>query len=170
MNTGKLQLPNTSNWLSLYKIGGIASLVAGIIFRRNIGAEILLFTGQTAPNTVADWFSLLQSNSVLGLSLLNILDVVDYALLGIMFLALYVALRRINESYMAIATVTGLTGVAVYFASNTAFSMLSLGNQYAVAATEAQKSMLLAQGNRCLQWAKELECMSVFCSWLLLVW
>ena len=165
MNTGKLQLPNTSNWLSLYKIGGIAALVAGIIFRRNIGAEILLFTGQTAPNTVADWFSLLQSNSVLGLSLLNILDVVDYALLGIMFLALYVALRRTNESYMAIATVTGLTGVAVYFASNTAFSMLSLGNQYAVAATEAQKSMLLAAGQSMLAVGKGT---GVYVSFLLL--
>lgn len=154
MNTGKLQLPNISNWISLYKIGGIAALLAGIVFRRNIGAEILLFTGQTAPNTVADWFSVLQSNSVLGLSLLNIFDVVDYALLGIMFLALYVALRRTNESYMTLATVTGLTGVAVYFASNTAFSMLSLSNQYAAAATEAQKSMFLAAGQSMLAVSK----------------
>jgi hypothetical protein len=139
-----------SNWRSLYRIGGIAALIAGIFFRRNIGAEILLFTGQTAPNTVADWFQLLQSNSILGLSLLNIFDVVNYALLGLMFLALYVALKQTNRSYMTIATAFSLTGIAVYFASNTSFSMLSLSNQYAAATTEAQKSMFLAAGQTML--------------------
>lgn len=137
-------------WNSLYKIGGLAALISGIVFRRNIGAEIFLFTGQTAPNTVTDWFSLLQSNSILGLSLLNVFDVVNYALLGLMLLALYVALKQTNESYMTIATALGLTGVTTYFASNTSFSMLSLSNQYATATTEAQKSMLQAAGQSML--------------------
>jgi hypothetical protein len=48
-----------------------------------------------------------------------------------MFLALYAALRRANKSYMAIAMTLGFVGIAVYFASNTAFSMLSLSDQYA---------------------------------------
>jgi hypothetical protein len=139
-----------SAWASLYKVGGLAALVAGVFFRRNIGAEILLFTGQTKPSTVAEWFTLLQSNSALGLSLLNIFDIVNYALVGVMFLALYASLKRTNQSYVTIATAFGLVGVSTYFASNTSLSMLSLSNQYAAAVTEAQKSTLLAAGQTML--------------------
>jgi hypothetical protein len=56
-------------------------------------AEISLFTEQTPPNTVVSWFTLLQNNRLLGLSLLNGFDIVDYALVDLMFLALYFALR-----------------------------------------------------------------------------
>lgn len=149
MKTTNIQTVD-SKWASLYRIGGVAALVAGIVFRRNIGAEIILFTGQTTPNTVADWFTLLQNNSLLGVSLLNIFDVVNYALVGIMFLSLYVALKRTNENYMALAATIGLVGATVYLASNTALSMLSLSNQYAAATTEAQKTMLLAAGQTML--------------------
>jgi hypothetical protein len=139
-----------SAWKGLYKVGGAAALIAGVIFRRNLGVEISLFSQHTPPVTVSDWFTLLQGNRLLGLSYLNIFDIVDYALVGLMFLALYVALRRANESTMAIATTLGLVGIAVYFASNTAFSMLSLSDQYAAATTEAQRTMLLAAGQALL--------------------
>jgi hypothetical protein len=78
--------------------------------------------------------------------LLNVFDMVNYALVGLMFLALYGALRRANQSAMVVATASGLVGIAVTFASNQAFSMLSLSNQYAAATTEGQRSMLLAAG------------------------
>jgi len=139
-----------SAWKSLYTVGGAAALIAGVIFRRNLGPEISLFSGHAPPSTVIDWFTLLQNNKLLGLSLLNLFDIVDYALVGLMFLALYAALRRANESYMAIATTLGFVGIAVYFASNTAFSMLSLSDQYAAATTDAQRSMFLAAGQAML--------------------
>jgi len=139
-----------SDWKSLYRVGGVAALIAGVIFRRNLGVEISLFSQHTPPVTVSDWFTLLQGNRLLGLSYLNIFDIVDYALVGLMFLALYVALRQANKSYMAIATTLGFVGIAVYFASNTAFSMLSLSDQYAAATTDAQRSMLLAAGQAML--------------------
>jgi len=87
-----------SAWKGLYKVGGAAALIAGVIFRRNLGVEISLFSQHTPPVTVSDWFTLLQGNRLLGLAYLNIFDIVDYALVGLMFLALYVALRRANES------------------------------------------------------------------------
>jgi len=148
------QVTNTetadSDWKSLYRVGGVAALIAGVIFRRNLGAEISLFSAQKQPDTIIDWFTLLQNNRLLGLSYLNLFDIVDYALVGLMFLALYVALRRANKSYMAIATTLALVGITVYFASNTAFSMLSLSDQYAAATTDAQRSMFLAAGQAVL--------------------
>ena len=139
-----------SDWKSLYRVGGVAALIAGVLFRRNISAEIALFGPHQPPATVSDWFALLQSNRLLGLAYLNIFDLVNYALVGLMFLALYAALRRANKSSMAIATTLGFVGIAVYFASNTAFSMLSLSDQYAAATTDAQRTTLLAGGQALL--------------------
>jgi hypothetical protein len=51
---------------------------------------------------------------------------------------------------MAIALTAGLVGIAAYFASTTAFEMLSLSDQYAAATTEAQRSMFLAAGQAML--------------------
>ena len=148
------QVTNTntsdSDWKGLYRVGGVVALIAGIFFRRNIAAEISLFSEYKPPVTVSNWFALLQSNRLLGLSYLNIFDIVNYALVCMIFLALYAVLRQANKSYMAIATTLGFIGVAVYFASNTALSMLSLSDQYTVATTEAQRNMLLSAGEAML--------------------
>ena len=142
--------PAVSAWRGLYKVGGAAALMAGLIFRRNIGAEVSLFIPQQPPSTVIDWFMLIDKNRLLGLIYLAAFDIIDYALLGLMFLALYIALRRTNPSAMSIATTLGIAGTAVYFASNNIFSMLSLSDQYAAATTEAQRSMFLAAGQAVL--------------------
>ena len=135
----------------LYRIGAIAALVAALVFRRNLGAaEIPLLLGQSPPDTIVDWFALLQSNPLLGLSFLNVFDLINYALVGITFVALYVALRQISKRYMATAAAFGLAGIIVYFFSNQALPMLNLSNQYANAATQAQKSTLTATGQALL--------------------
>ena len=51
---------------------------------------------------------------------------------------------------MAIATALFFVGISAFFATNTAFSMLSLSNEYATAASDAQRSMLLAAGQAML--------------------
>lgn len=139
-----------SDWKSLYKIGGLAALVAAVVFRRNLAAEIGLFTGGQAPATVGDWFAMLNSRPLLGLAYLNLFDVVNYVLVGLMFLALYVALRRTNRGYTTLATALGFLGIGVYLATNTALSMLSLSGQYAAATTETQRAALLGAGDALL--------------------
>jgi len=69
---------------------------------------------------------------------------------GLMFLALYAALQRAHKSSMAIAVALAGVGIAVYFASNTALSMLALSDQYAAATTDVQRSMFLAAGEMVL--------------------
>ena len=147
-----------SAWTGLFRVGGVAALIAGLIFRRNLGAELTLLRGvgiinagsATPPGTVMDWYALLQNNPLFGLTWLNLFDMVNYALVGMMFLALCVALRRVSRSAMAIAALMSLVGIAVYLASNQALTMLSLSNQYAAATTEAQRSLLLAAGQAML--------------------
>jgi hypothetical protein len=139
-----------TQWKSLYGVGGAAALIAGVLFRRNLGVEISLFSKYPPPDTVIGWFTLLQNNRFLGIFYLNFFDVIDYVLVGLMFLALYTALKHVNKSYMAIAAVLSFVGIAAYIASNTALSMSSLSDQYAAATTDAQRDMILAAGQAML--------------------
>jgi hypothetical protein len=140
-----------STWKPLYRIGGIAALLAAVLFRRNIGAEVSLFTGMgTVPQSIADWYALLQSNPFVGLAFLSVFDLVNYALVGLIFLALGAASWQPHKGLVVMALASGLVGIAVSFASNHSFSMLSLSQQYATAASAAQKSALLAAGQALL--------------------
>jgi len=102
------------------------------------------------PSTVIDYFMLLQHNRFLGLVDLGLFDIAALTFLVPMFLAVYIALRRASASLMAIATTLSLVGIAVYLATETAFSMLSLSNQYAAATTDAQRALFEAAGQAML--------------------
>jgi hypothetical protein len=72
------------------------------------------------------------------------------SLLVPMVLAVYISLRRANASFMAVATALSFVGIAVYLATETAFSLLSISDQYAAATTDAQRSLFLAAGQAML--------------------
>jgi hypothetical protein len=57
------------------------------------------------PVRTTEWFNLLQSNPLVGLALPNVFDLIEYALVGLIFLATYAALRQANHSAMAMATI-----------------------------------------------------------------
>jgi hypothetical protein len=134
-------------WGWLYKLGGAAALIMVVM----IPIQIVVFIASPPPSTVADYFTLFQSNRLLGLLDLDLLLIVDNVLAIALYLALYIALRRASESFMAIATVLGLISIVLYIASREAtFTMLSLSNQYAAATTDAQRAMFLAAGQAML--------------------
>ena len=138
-------------WTTLYKTGGIAALLAAILFRRNIGAEVSLFIGvEGIPHSAADWYALLQGNPFVGLSFLAVFDLIDYALVGLIFLALAAALWSSQRSMAAIALASGMVGVAVSLSSNISLTMFSLSQQYAAATSAAQQAVLLAAGQAVL--------------------
>ncbi len=49
---------------------------------------------------------------------------------------------------MAIAAALAFVGIADYIATNAAFNMLYLSDQYAVATTDAQRSLFSRQGRQ----------------------
>ena len=143
-----------TTWKALYITGGLAALLAVIIFRRNWSAELVISKGfgifeipDPLPGSALEWFLLLQNDPFVGLSLLNLFDLINFALVGLIFLALYAALRSVNKSLMLIAISIGLIGVAVYLASNQAWEMLSLSKQYAATTSDVQRSVLLTAGD-----------------------
>lgn len=137
------------DWKLLYKTGAIAALVAAVLFRRNIGAELSLFM-EAAPQSVAEWYALLQTSLIIGLAYLAVFDLVNYFLVGLLFPALTVAFWQRNKSLALVALSSGLGGIAVSFASNISLTMLSLSQRYATATSEAQKAELLTVGQAVL--------------------
>jgi hypothetical protein len=133
-------------WKGLFISGGVAAFSMLVLMI----VQIIVFVIWPLPTTVAGYFSLFNKNWLLGLLSLDLLYIVDSVLLILIYLAVYFVLRRYGESSMLIALVFGIVGIAAYFASNTAFEMLSLSNQYAAATTEAQRTALLTVGQTML--------------------
>jgi len=130
------------SWKGLYKVGGTAALIMAVF----IPIQTIIFVVWPPPSTVMGWFTLFQNNRLLGLLDMDLLLIIDQVLMGLVILALYAALRRASPAYMAIALTAGLVGIAAYFASSTAFNMLSLSDQYAAATTDVQRAIFLAAG------------------------
>jgi hypothetical protein len=145
-------------WGGLYKLGGAAALIAAILFRRNLAEEYLLgrllgiFSSgpRELPGSALECFTVLHSHRLIGLTLLNLFDMVNYALVALIFLGLYASLQRENRGLMMLATTLALMGTAIYLASNQAFAMLALSDRYWNAATDIQRTMLLAAGEALL--------------------
>lgn len=131
---------------SLYKLGSVAALMVVLL---TVG-EIIGFTFYPQPGTVSEWFTLFQSNKILGWMVFWGLEVPMYMMFTIVFLALYVVLREVDRGLMTIAVSFALVGMGVFLATNNPFTMLSISNQYAAATTDAQRSILLAAGEAVL--------------------
>ncbi len=65
-----------SRWSWLYKIGGAAALLVAMI----IPIQIIVYIVSPPPSTAIDYFTLFQSNSLLGLLALDLLIIVDIVL------------------------------------------------------------------------------------------
>ena len=76
---------------------------------------------------------------------------VNNSLLILFYLGIFAALRKVSFSASLIALVLGLVGIAAYYASNTAFELLSLSSQFATAAADTVRLQLLAAGRVMLE-------------------
>ncbi len=150
LERGSAVFRNTLRWQHLYWIGGLAAVIAALVFRRNIGAEVSLFDNTPLPSSAEGWFAILQENALLGLAYLSVFDLANYALLAVMYIALFAALMRTNAGLMLLALCLGLVGAGVYFASNQAFAIWNLSERYATATTDAERTLFAAAGEALL--------------------
>jgi hypothetical protein len=136
MNTPHAEETADSRWNWLYKIGGAGALFGVAV----IPIQLIVFIAWGQPDTAIGWFNLFQSNTLAGLLAFEFVFVVN-AVFGITTtLALYFALRRVDESSMTIALVLGLVEAVALIVARPALEMLYLSNQYAEAATGAERA------------------------------
>ena len=128
---------------SLYIIGGVAALLQ----LATLFAMAIVMATLGAKPTSAEGYFILQQSSELEMVLQG--DFLTLILIGLYlgtFPALYAALRRVRPVYTALATLFTLIAVPLAFGSESTFSLLHLGEQYAAATTEAQRAQFLAVG------------------------
>jgi hypothetical protein len=135
---------------TLYTIGGIAVLITVLVGL--IETSITFLPAGTSADTVTvlDWFTLFQTNRFMALRNLGLLNLLFNAFAVPGYLGLYAALRKENHAFAALAMTTAFIGVAVFFATNRAFPMLDLSNQYAKATTDTERASLVAAGQAML--------------------
>lgn len=129
-------------WKPLYLMAAGAALLSIAL----IAVAAVVYPFNPIPTTIEGWFSLYRDNWLLGLIAADLVMLVSYVLIGLIYFALYGALRRVNQPFMALATALEFVGMAAYFAANPAFSLLTLSNQYATATTGTERGALLAAG------------------------
>jgi hypothetical protein len=136
-------------WKSLYIVGGIACVASVIIIVLGFAAY---FIWPYAPGriTMAKIFETIQNDWLGGLVALDFFLLLGNLVSILVFVALYAALRQVNQSYALIALVLGLIGLAVIVPARPIAEMFSLSNLYATAANEAEKSRYLAAGEALL--------------------
>jgi hypothetical protein len=133
-------------WNWLYKIGGAAALFSVAI----ILIQLIVFIAWGQPETAIGWFTLFEDNEIAGLLAFELLLIVSVAVGIATTLALYIALRRVNESLMVIALALGLLEATAFILARPTFEMLYLSEGYAAASTDAQRAMFLAAGEAML--------------------
>lgn len=135
-----------SSWRPLYRIGAVAAI--GVVALIPIQGAV--FIAWPTPTTAGAVFSLFAESALAGLLAFDLLLMGSWILSALMFFGLYAALRHERGALITIALLTELVAVAIYFSSNTAFSLFGLSQQHAVAATDADRSVLLSAGQAML--------------------
>jgi hypothetical protein len=133
---------SASAWNWLYKLGGAAAMVSVII----IPITIAVYFIWPPPETAAGHFEAIQDSLFVGLLGMDLLYLLGNIILIPTWLALYIALRRTNESLTAVALTLGLMGTISLIAGRPIVEMVSLSKQYAAAGTELEQMSYLAAG------------------------
>ena len=136
-----------SNWKNLYRICG---WVAWVLLAYSLITMIILFVLGTPPTTAAETFKMLEENRLAGLLRLDVLTVFIMPFYYLLFLGLYIALRKSNPLIAIISLVFGFAGVTLFLATPSVFSWSTLSDKFAVATGEVQKTLLLAAGETLL--------------------
>jgi len=141
----------TSNQNSIYLVGAISTILV------LVGISIDFYAGSAnagnlnaLPQTAVDRFMQFKENRLLGLYNLDLLNTINQIILIPAYLALFVAHRKTNFAYAALALIIFLVGTAIFVSNNTALPMLNLSDKFFAATDESQKMLLAAAGESML--------------------
>src|ERR1051326_191364 len=134
-------------WTRLYRIASIAAFMVVAL----IPIQAAIFIVWPPPTTILGYFSVFQTNAMLGLLDLDLLLIVDQLLIIVVLLGLYIALRRTNPSVMLLATALGVIGALLFVVSREAtFSMMWLSQQYGGSGSDTERAAIVAAGQTLL--------------------
>ena len=136
--------PEDGRWQGLYKIGAVAALISVVIIPLSI---VAFFIWPPFPD---DILVVIQEDWLAGLMGLDFMYLLSNVFAIPFFLVLYVTLKEVNESWALIALAIGLVGLICLVPARPIPEMFVLSDQYAAAATEAERATYLVAGESML--------------------
>lgn len=130
-------------WHRLYTVAGIAAMAQLVCVLITI---VVIAALGLEPTTAEEYYTVFQENRLEGLLRMDFSSLINVALYSVTFFAIYAALKRTNDIYVAFATALVLVGVVLGLSAHSAFSIVHLSDQYETATTVAEQSRLLAAG------------------------
>lgn len=146
----------SSNWNGLFKVGGATALMVVLTVLLDSITGFLATPTAPGTTTVAEWFALFADDPFLGLANLGLFNMLYYVFTVPVFLAFYITHKSAHPAGAALTTLFWFVGVTIYLTTNTALPMLALSGEYAAAAAESQRSLLLAAGEAVLARGEDL--------------
>ncbi|MBF4992579.1 DUF4386 family protein [Arthrobacter gandavensis] len=131
------------SWRGMIRVGAAGAMLVLLL----IPAQAAVFLLNPPPATAAEFFRLFQENPWLGLLSLDLLLTLDYLALVPFYLALYAVIRAASGAWALLGLILGLGSVLLFIVSREAtFSMWMLSSQFADAASDQERGLLLAAG------------------------
>lgn len=136
-------------WKDLYRVGGITVLVISVLTTLTVVAYFIWpYIPGRAP--IRDIYAAIDEGLLPALAALDTGLLVGILAQIPLILALYIALRRYNESYALIAVVVGLVSIIAVLPSRPVLEVMNMGRQYMAASTAEEQLMYMAAGETLL--------------------
>ncbi len=128
-------------WRSLCRMGGVTAF---LMLASTTVTMVVFLTLGGEPTTPSEYFTLLADNRLVGLLRMDLASIATIFLYYFVFFGLYAALRRTSGAQAAFAAALAFVGATLWFANQSALSMVHLSDRYAAATTDAERVRLVA--------------------------
>ncbi|HTX90195.1 MAG TPA: hypothetical protein VMC09_03175 [Anaerolineales bacterium] len=125
------------------RLGGVTAL---ILLGYTLATMAFVFGLGGQPASVQGIFDMLHANRLAGILRLDALTTLVMPLYYLLFLSLYLTLRKDRPLISLIFLLLGCAGLTLFLSAPSFFSWLALSDKYAMTTDPAQKSLLLAAG------------------------
>jgi hypothetical protein len=143
-STKMLENPDP-RYKTLFRLGAIASILSALSITFAVVAYFIWpYKGNTT--SIEAIFTILQTDRLGGLISLDVSMLVIGPITILMFLALYSALRRVDDSAALIALILTLLAIGLIIVCRPLVELVILSDQYAAATDAGEKMRLLAAG------------------------
>jgi hypothetical protein len=136
-------------WKDLYRLAGIAAIISILIILLGF-VTYFIWPYSPGAESTEDILRLLQSDRLGGLISLDIFLFIGNLFSMMLFLALYVSLKKVNESYALVAAALGLIGLVLLIPARPISELFALSRLYSAATKEAAKNQYLGAGEALL--------------------
>jgi hypothetical protein len=130
---------------SIFKYGSIAAVLSAVsILFAIIAYFIWPYKGNAS--SIEDILTVLQTDRIGGLIALDVSMLIIGPVTLLMFVALYIALRRVNEPVALVALIMNMMAIVLVIVCRPLAELVMLSEQFALATDSVEKSRILAAG------------------------